>query len=51
MGEEFGLMERAMGFAALAILTVIPVLIVVAAADPAPARATRSRAVPAPRMN
>jgi membrane protein len=37
-GKEFGLMERAMGFAALAILTVIPVLIVVAAADPAPER-------------
>jgi membrane protein len=29
-------MQRAMGFAALAILTVIPLLIVVAAADPAP---------------
>jgi membrane protein len=29
-------MQRAMGFAALAILTVIPALIVVAAADPAP---------------
>jgi membrane protein len=37
-GKEFGLMDRAMGFAALAILTIIPVLIVVAAADPAPER-------------
>ena len=37
-GEEFELMTRAMGFAALAILTVIPLLIVVAAADPAPER-------------
>src|SRR6516164_7583646 len=37
-GEEFELMTRSMGFAALAILTVIPLLIVVAAADPAPER-------------
>jgi membrane protein len=37
-GEEFELLSRAMGFAALAILTVIPLLIVVAAADPAPER-------------
>ena len=37
-GEEFELMNRALGFAALAILTVIPVLIVIAAADPAPER-------------
>jgi membrane protein len=37
-GAEFELMTRAMGFAALAILTVIPLLIVVAAADPAPER-------------
>jgi membrane protein len=37
-GEEFELMNRALGFAALAILTVIPLLIVVAAADPAPER-------------
>jgi len=29
IGKEFELMERAMGFAALAILTVIPLLIVV----------------------
>src|SRR5580700_329045 len=35
-GKEFDLMQRAVGFAALAILTVIPALIVVAAADPAP---------------
>jgi membrane protein len=35
-GKEFGLMDRALGFAALAILTMIPLLIVVAAADPAP---------------
>src|SRR5271154_873889 len=35
-GKKFELMERAMGFAALAILTVIPALIVVAAANPAP---------------
>jgi membrane protein len=34
--RKFELMQRAMGFAALAILTVIPLLIVVAAADPAP---------------
>ena len=37
-GEEFELMGRALGFAALAILTVIPLLIVIAAADPAPER-------------
>jgi membrane protein len=37
-GKEFELMQRAMGFAALAILTVIPLLIVVAAANPAPHR-------------
>ena len=37
-GKEFELMTRAMGFAALAILTVIPLLIVVAAANPAPER-------------
>ena len=37
-GKEFELMNRALGFAALAILTVIPLLIVVAAADPAPER-------------
>jgi hypothetical protein len=37
-GEEFELMNRALGFAALAILTVIPLLIVIAAADPAPTR-------------
>jgi membrane protein len=37
-GKEFELTYRAMGFAALAILTVIPLLIVVAAADPAPER-------------
>ncbi|HEX3964448.1 MAG TPA: hypothetical protein VHZ03_48665 [Trebonia sp.] len=35
-GKEFELMHRALGFAALAILTVIPLLIVVAAASPAP---------------
>jgi membrane protein len=35
-GKKFELMERAMRFAALALLTVIPLLIVVAAADPAP---------------
>jgi membrane protein len=34
-GKGFELMQRAMGFAALAILTVIPLLIVVAAASPA----------------
>jgi hypothetical protein len=33
-GKEFELMRRAMGFAAQAILTVIPLLIVVAAASP-----------------
>jgi len=37
-GKEFELMHRALGFAALAILTVIPLLIVVAAANPAPHR-------------
>jgi membrane protein len=36
--KEFELMHRALGFAALAILTVIPLLIVVAAASPAPHR-------------
>jgi membrane protein len=35
-GREFELMQRAFGFAALAVLTVIPLLIVVAAANPAP---------------
>jgi membrane protein len=35
-GKEFELMHWALGFAALAILTVIPLLIVVAAANPAP---------------
>ena len=35
-GKEFELTYRAMGFAAMAILTVIPLLIVIAAADPAP---------------
>ena len=34
--REFELMHRALGFAALALLTVIPLLIVVAAAGPAP---------------
>ena len=34
-GKEFELMERAMGFAALAMLTVFPLLIVVAAAGAA----------------
>ena len=34
-GKEFELMQRAMGFAALAILTMIPLLIVIAAASPA----------------
>jgi membrane protein len=34
-GKEFELMHRALGFAALAILTVIPLLILVAAANPA----------------
>jgi membrane protein len=33
-GKEFELMHRALGFAALAILTVIPLLILVAAANP-----------------
>ncbi|MCW2934784.1 MAG: putative integral rane protein [Actinomycetia bacterium] len=37
-GKEFELMHRALGFAALAILTVIPLLVVVAAASPAPHR-------------
>src|SRR5437763_16762670 len=37
-GKEFELMSRAMGFAALALLTVIPLLIVVAAVSPAPHR-------------
>jgi len=37
-GKEFELMHRALGFAALALLTVIPLLIVVAAAGPAPHR-------------
>jgi membrane protein len=37
-GREFELMQRALGFAALAILTVIPLLILVAAASPAPHR-------------
>src|SRR5437763_1285279 len=37
-GKEFELMARAMGFAALALLTVIPLLIVVAAVSPAPHR-------------
>jgi membrane protein len=36
--KEFELMPRALGFAALAILTVIPLLILVAAAGPAPHR-------------
>jgi membrane protein len=35
-GREFELMYRSLGFAALAILTVIPLLVVVAAANPAP---------------
>ena len=34
-GQEFALMDRAMGFAALAMLTVIPLLVVVAAASAA----------------
>ena len=34
-GREFELMHRALGFAALAILTLIPLLILVAAANPA----------------
>jgi hypothetical protein len=33
-GKEFGLMDRAMGFAALAILTMVPLLVVIAAANP-----------------
>jgi membrane protein len=37
-GKEFELMHRAFGFAALAMLTVIPLLIVIAAANPAPHR-------------
>jgi membrane protein len=37
-GKEFELMQRALVFRALAILTVIPLLIVVAAANPAPHR-------------
>jgi membrane protein len=37
-GKEFELMHRALGFAALAILTVMPLLIVIAAANPAPHR-------------
>jgi membrane protein len=37
-GRELELMQRALGFAALAILTVIPLLILVAAASPAPHR-------------
>jgi membrane protein len=37
-GKEFELMRRALGFAALAILTLIPLLIVVAATSPAPHR-------------
>ena len=36
-GKEFELMSRAMGFAALALLTVIPLSIVVVAVSPAPA--------------
>ena len=35
-GKDFELMQRAVGFAALALLTVIPLLIVVAAASPVP---------------
>jgi membrane protein len=35
-GKDFELMQRAFGFAALALLTVIPLLIVVAAASPVP---------------
>jgi membrane protein len=35
-GREFELMHRALGFAALALLTVIPLLLVVAATNPAP---------------
>jgi membrane protein len=37
-GKEFELMHRALGFAALALLTVIPLLIVVAATNPFPHR-------------
>ncbi len=37
-GTEFELMHRATGFAALALLTVIPLLIVIAATDPDPHR-------------
>jgi membrane protein len=37
-GREFELMQRALGFAALAILTVIPLLILIAAASSAPHR-------------
>ena len=37
-GKEFELIPRALGFAALAILTVIPLLILVAATGPAPHR-------------
>ena len=37
-GKQFELMQRALGFAALAILTVFPLLIVVAAASSAPHR-------------
>jgi membrane protein len=36
--KEFELMHRALGFAALAILTVIPLLLLIAAANPAPHR-------------
>jgi membrane protein len=36
--KEFELMQRALGFGALAILTVIPLLILIAAASPAPHR-------------
>jgi membrane protein len=36
--KEFELMQRSLGFAALALLTVIPLLIVIAAANPAPHR-------------
>ncbi|MEU0375095.1 YhjD/YihY/BrkB family envelope integrity protein [Streptomyces sp. NPDC006283] len=37
-GREIELMHRAMGFAALAFLTLVPLLVVVAAADPASGR-------------
>jgi membrane protein len=37
-GKEFELVQRALGFGALAILTVIPLLILVAAANPTPHR-------------